>query len=295
MRDDFTKQTIETLADRAGNRCSNPGCRQPTSGPRTESTRAVNIGVAAHITAASEGGPRYDSSLTPEERRHPDNGIWLCQNCAKLVDNDPARYPVDLLRAWKRDAEDAARREIEQRPAAGETHGEDSATVVHTGSGSLAQGGSVAAGEGGVAVKGDVHGGIRLVQIGGSIQAGSIQARNVVSGTQIVGAPSGATVEDLRRQVAALQEQLVAAIAAGAVPDLGDAEEAQGALDVVGAELDKSEPRGRLVMRNLAQVTEVLSGAAEVPETMAGIGTEVIKLATVANTLWQLASKLFGG
>ena len=114
MRDDFAKQTIETLADRSGNRCSNPRCRQPTSGPRTETTRAVNIGVAAHITAASEGGPRYDPSLTHEERRHADNGLWLCQNCAKLVDNDPERYPVELLRAWKRQAEEAARQEIEQ-------------------------------------------------------------------------------------------------------------------------------------------------------------------------------------
>jgi hypothetical protein len=114
-RDDFSKQTVEVLADRAGNRCSNPGCRQPTSGPRTDPDKAVNIGVAAHITAASEGGPRYDATLTPEERRHPDNGLWLCQNCAKLVDNDPRGYPVDLLRTWKQQAEEAARREVEQR------------------------------------------------------------------------------------------------------------------------------------------------------------------------------------
>jgi hypothetical protein len=46
-RDDFSKQTIETLADRAGNRCANPHCRKPTSGPRTDPNKAVNIGVAA--------------------------------------------------------------------------------------------------------------------------------------------------------------------------------------------------------------------------------------------------------
>lgn len=161
MRDDFTKATIEALADRAGNRCSNPACRQLTSGPRSEPDRAVNIGVAAHITAASEGGPRYDPALAPEARRHPDNGIWLCQNCAKLVDNDPAAYPVALLRAWKQGAEETARREIEQRLAPGAPAGADG-SVVHTGSGGLAQGGSVAAGEGGVAVQGDVHGDIRL-------------------------------------------------------------------------------------------------------------------------------------
>jgi hypothetical protein len=69
----------------------------------------LNIGVAAHITASAPGGPRFDASLTREERRHVNNGIWLCQVCAKLVDNDPARFSVELLQKWKRQAEDAAR------------------------------------------------------------------------------------------------------------------------------------------------------------------------------------------
>ena len=38
----------------------------------------------------------------------PDNGIWLCQNCAKLVDNDPIRYTADVLRGWKASAESEA-------------------------------------------------------------------------------------------------------------------------------------------------------------------------------------------
>ena len=161
MRDDFAKRTIEALADRAGNRCSNPRCRKLTSGPRTDPTKAVNIGVAAHITAASEGGPRYDPILTREERRHPDNGLWLCQNCAKLVDNDPIGYPVDLLRVWKRQAEEAARKEVEGR-APPDDRADAAARTIHTGDGGLAQGGSVAAGKGGIAVGGDVHGGIRI-------------------------------------------------------------------------------------------------------------------------------------
>jgi hypothetical protein len=75
----------------------------------------VNIGVAAHITAASPGGPRFDPDLTTEQRQSADNGIWLCQNCAKLVDNDTTRYSVDTLRCWKRRAEESALAEIEGR------------------------------------------------------------------------------------------------------------------------------------------------------------------------------------
>lgn len=113
MRDDFSQQTLDTLAKRVGIRCSNPGCRKLTTGPRSESTKIINIGVGAHITAASSNGPRYKPDLTSDERKSPDNGIWLCQNCAKLVDNDANRYTVELLKEWKRASESAALYELE--------------------------------------------------------------------------------------------------------------------------------------------------------------------------------------
>lgn len=70
------------------------------------------------MKAASRGGPRYDASLTPEQRQDADNGIWLCQNCAKLVDNDQTRYPVEVLRDWKTRAEASALAEVEGRAEA---------------------------------------------------------------------------------------------------------------------------------------------------------------------------------
>ena len=112
MRDDFDAKTKETLARRVGYRCSNPDCRKLTSGPQEDPTKALSIGVAAHITAASEGGPRYDDSLSAEERSSVDNGIWLCQNCAHLIDSDVQRYTVGLLREWKRQAEQGALDEV---------------------------------------------------------------------------------------------------------------------------------------------------------------------------------------
>lgn len=112
MRHDFTEVTKNTLAKRAGMRCSNPACGQSTSGPSDDAESAVNIGVAAHITAASPGGPRYDEAMTASSRRSLDNAIWLCQNCAKLVDADSSRYTVALIRKWKQDAEQCARTDI---------------------------------------------------------------------------------------------------------------------------------------------------------------------------------------
>src|SRR5262245_39434560 len=97
MRDDFPMAVKETLAKRVAQRCSNPDCGQPTSGPQDDPAKSVNIGVAAHITSASEGGPRWNPTLTPEARAAATNGIWLCQIHAKLIDNEPDRYTVELL------------------------------------------------------------------------------------------------------------------------------------------------------------------------------------------------------
>ena len=116
VRDDFPRPVVEALAKRVAGCCSNPECRRPTSGPGTDPAKAVNLGVAAHITAASPGGPRYDPALSRDERRSAANGIWLCQVCAKLVDSDETVYPAELLRRWKADAE---RKAVRARAARG--------------------------------------------------------------------------------------------------------------------------------------------------------------------------------
>ena len=108
MRDDFSAGTKELLARRVGYTCSNPNCRQVTSGPQADPSGSVNIGVAAHISAASQGGPRYDESLSAEQRADSSNGIWLCQTCAKMIDNDPFRFNRMVLEGWKRAAERSA-------------------------------------------------------------------------------------------------------------------------------------------------------------------------------------------
>ena len=105
MRDDFTKSTVERLAKRAGFLCSNPHCRMPTVGAAQGHDGVVNVGMAAHITAAAPGGPRYDPTLSAEQRRHYSNGIWLCQAHGKLIDSDEAHFSVATLREWKGRAE----------------------------------------------------------------------------------------------------------------------------------------------------------------------------------------------
>ena len=112
-RDDFSLATKELLANRVGRKCSNPSCRKLTCGANTDPDKITNIGVASHICAAAKGGPRYDESMTTEERKSFDNGIWLCQSCSKLIDTDTARYTKEVLLRWKKIAEELAILEVE--------------------------------------------------------------------------------------------------------------------------------------------------------------------------------------
>jgi hypothetical protein len=113
MRDEFSKESRRVIAARVGWRCSNPRCRAFTEGPNADEAKSTSTGIAAHITAASPKGPRYDLSLTAEARGDVSNGIWLCETCARLIDSDNERFAVGLLRCWKTDSEDLTRREIE--------------------------------------------------------------------------------------------------------------------------------------------------------------------------------------
>ena len=113
-RDDFSDATKALLANRVCGRCSNPNCRKPTLGANTNPDKTINIGVASHICAAAPGGPRYDSTMTSVERRSSQNGIWLCQSCAKLIDSDSIKYSKELLYMWKKLAETTSALELER-------------------------------------------------------------------------------------------------------------------------------------------------------------------------------------
>jgi hypothetical protein len=111
-RDEFSAKTKASLAARAGYRCSNLTCRRLTTRPAWQDTEgALNLGEAAHIYAASPKGPRYNASMTSDERKAIQNGIWLCKTCAKIIDSEPAAYPSEVLTVWKQHAEAGAVRD----------------------------------------------------------------------------------------------------------------------------------------------------------------------------------------
>lgn len=102
---DFSTKTRRTLAERSGFICNAPWCKKVTIGPHSDPNRSICMGQACHIEAASQGGPRYNSTLMDEQIKSIDNGIWLCNNCAVLIDRDPQRFTVKMLRSWRAETE----------------------------------------------------------------------------------------------------------------------------------------------------------------------------------------------
>lgn len=104
------------------------------------------------ITAKFKGKPAAEEAVTDIVSKPEDQFTQaaLVNQLKKLLESEPAFEPElrRLLDEAKREAGD---------------------TIINTGSGAVATGSSVAAGEGGVAVKGDVHGNIT---VGGSEKKG---------------------------------------------------------------------------------------------------------------------------
>lgn len=110
--DGFSKAVVESLAKQVAYLCSNPACNTQTLGPSAKDSGSTNVGIAAHICAASPGGPRYDPNQSQEERRSAENGIWVCNNCSRRIDSDERSYSKTLLLEWKKTAVAAASRQI---------------------------------------------------------------------------------------------------------------------------------------------------------------------------------------
>ena len=129
----------------------------------------------------------------------------------------------------------------------------------------------------------------------GSISADSIEAKNVVAGFQYIADPAQATPDELRQEISHLRQQLAAALAAGEIEAGADVEDVQDALDKAETDLAQPQPQGNRVIRKLKEAADILTEGAKATEAAQKVGQALIKLAPVAATLYQIATKLFGG
>jgi len=118
-REEFKRGTIDALSKRAGFICSNPNCRKMTvASEESSNSGVVYMGRAAHICAAAAGGARYNKEMTMEERSGISNAIFLCSNCADIIDdNGGSDFSVDILNEWKANHESWIRTNLNKAPS----------------------------------------------------------------------------------------------------------------------------------------------------------------------------------
>ena len=98
----------------SGGVCCFPDCNATCVEEATETESSTKTGVVGHIEAASDGGPRPNSSLTQQERDAYPNLILLCSIHHTLVDARESTYTVDTLRTWKATRDANARAALAQ-------------------------------------------------------------------------------------------------------------------------------------------------------------------------------------
>lgn len=111
---DPSPSQVRILFGKSGGRCAYPECGISLVAPSLHvMDQPTNVGKVAHITAASPHGPRYDASLTVEQRRSEPNLILLCGSCHDRVDAQPLFHTTEWLGKAKKDHEDRVSRGYE--------------------------------------------------------------------------------------------------------------------------------------------------------------------------------------
>lgn len=97
----YKSKDIKKLFALSGNKCNEPTCENSMISSDGENV----LGEICHISAASEGGARYDPKMTDDQRRSYDNLILLCPEHHTMIDDKDTshKYPSTLLIQWKED------------------------------------------------------------------------------------------------------------------------------------------------------------------------------------------------
>ena len=88
---------------RSAGRCEFKGCNVPVWYNGLTLSEG-NFAEVAHIIGSSKDGPR-GTEQSEELQVDFDNLMLLCQRCHKEIDDHSAKYPTELLRAWKQEHE----------------------------------------------------------------------------------------------------------------------------------------------------------------------------------------------
>jgi len=101
----YNPTVVRTLVVLSGNRCAYAGCGEQLSAP---GWKQVNAEIA-HIHGERPGSPRYDKSMSENERTGLANLLLLCPNHHTAIDSLlPDDHTVERLQEMKREHEEQA-------------------------------------------------------------------------------------------------------------------------------------------------------------------------------------------
>jgi hypothetical protein len=83
--------TIKRLFAKSSNRCAMPRCPSPII------LNGTPVGEICHIKARNKRGPRYDPTLTADDKDSYVNLLLLCRTCHKLIDSEAKTFTAALL------------------------------------------------------------------------------------------------------------------------------------------------------------------------------------------------------
>src|SRR5262245_25860029 len=139
-----------------------------------------------------------------------------------------------------------------------------------------------------------------LLALARQIESGSVEAvqdliaKNVVTGFQYIGQGGTApNMEQFKKELAALREQLAQAVKAGEIENTYDAEDAQKAVDRAIEQSQAQKPAAEKIVPHLDRAASIINKAGTVTESAGKIQAAVIKLAPVATALYRLSSVIF--
>lgn len=103
---DYSAGTRAALQTLSRGTCYFPRCREPVL-KTVEGEYSINY-IVAHIYAAHANGPRYDETMTDDDRRAFSNLLLLCRGHSDFVDRKHVDdYSPETLLSWKADREAA--------------------------------------------------------------------------------------------------------------------------------------------------------------------------------------------
>lgn len=95
-----TTKTIKELYAHAFS-CAKPDCAKWLYAQSDESVEPVLNSRVAHIHARRPGGPRWKPGMTHEENRAAENLLLLCIPHSYEIDEQPERFPAEMLQQWR--------------------------------------------------------------------------------------------------------------------------------------------------------------------------------------------------